>query len=77
MNASRRWALAAAVWTLGIASASADSDVPHHLVHIEDKGPRTVVVDAIQMRQQVIVGTFFAQGPALQQSLKAWPMRIA
>lgn len=46
MNARRWWALAAAAWGLSIASASADSDVPHHLVHIDGKGPRTAVFEA-------------------------------
>jgi pimeloyl-ACP methyl ester carboxylesterase len=33
-------------WGLGIVSAQAGGDIPHHLVHLEGSGPRTVVFEA-------------------------------
>jgi pimeloyl-ACP methyl ester carboxylesterase len=41
------WCLVAVLWWgLGTVSALADGDVPHHLVHIEGSGQRTVVFEA-------------------------------
>jgi pimeloyl-ACP methyl ester carboxylesterase len=46
VNAHGKWLVAALSWGLGLSPAGADSEAPHHRVHIEGSGPRTVVFEA-------------------------------